>query len=119
VSGSWDKSLKVWDAESGKCLLKLKGHSQEVSSVAWSHDGSRIVSGGGDATMREWDAKTGQMLRTWVTIGAEVALVDFAGNQILHATPEAWRLLGWQGFDTTANRRRLFPAEAKGPLPPW
>ena len=51
--------------------------------------------------------------------GSEVALVDFAENQILHATPDAWRLLGWQGFDATANRRRLFPAEAKGPLPAW
>ncbi len=120
VSGSLDNSLKVWDAASGKCVLTLAGHSQSVMSVAWSPpDGSRIVSGGSDATMREWDAVTGQMLRTWVTIGSEVALVDFAENQILHATPDAWRLLGWQGFDATANRRRLFPAEAKGPLPAW
>jgi hypothetical protein len=50
--------------------------------------------------------------------GDEVALVNSPENKILHATSNAWRLLGWQGFDHTANRR-LFPAEIYGPLPPW
>ncbi|MEZ6143712.1 MAG: TIR domain-containing protein [Zavarzinella sp.] len=119
VSGSADQTLKVWDAESGKCMQSLAGHSGSVRSVSWSADGTWIVSGSDDSTMREWDANTGQLLRTWVMNGDEVALVDFPNNKILHATPEAWRMLGWQVWDEKKNSYRLYPAEAKGPLPPW
>jgi WD40 repeat protein len=119
VSGSLDTTLKVWDAVTGRCLHTLSGHTQSVRSVAWSPNGSQILSSGGDGTIRQWDAETGQLLRTWVIAEDEVALVDFPGNRILHATPDAWRLLGWQGYDPVAKRRRLLPAEAFGPLPPW
>ena len=115
----WTANATTMIGDQVSRLALRQGHSQSVSSVAWTHDGSRIVSGGGDATMREWDAATGQLLRTWLTIGDESALVDFPGNRILHATPEAWRMLGWQVWDAPANRYRLFPAEAKGPLQPW
>jgi hypothetical protein len=69
--------------------------------------------------MREWDVATSKLIRTWVQVDAEVALVDFEANRILHATPGAWRLLGWQGYDPIANRRRLLPAEVFGPLNSW
>jgi len=119
LSGSHDSTLKVWNAESGRCLRTLEGHSSYVLCVAWSPDGTRAVSSGGDGTIREWNMETGNLIRTWVIDGNEVALVDFAANRILHATPGAWRLLGWQGFDADANRRRLLPAEIFGPFPPW
>ena len=69
--------------------------------------------------MREWDVATGKLIRTWVAADGEVALVDFEANRIRHATPGAWRLLGWQGYDATAKRRLLLPAEVFGPLNPW
>ena len=60
VSGSRDKSLNVWDAESGKALLTLTGHTGDVTGVAFSPDGTGgIVSGGQDKTVRVWDAEKG------------------------------------------------------------
>ena len=59
VSGSEDKSAKVWDARTGTSLLELKGHTFGVMSVAYSPDGSRIVSGSVDSTAKVWDARTG------------------------------------------------------------
>ena len=64
VSGSGDKTLRVWDLESGQCLRTLEGHSDSVESVSVTPDGRRAVSGSGDTTLRVWDLESGQCLRT-------------------------------------------------------
>jgi WD40 repeat protein len=45
-------------------IMILEGHTNSVSSVAFSADGSRIVSGSGDCTVRVWDAVSGVVLHT-------------------------------------------------------
>ncbi|THC88950.1 hypothetical protein EYZ11_011604 [Aspergillus tanneri] len=55
VSGSPDKTIKLWDAQAGSLLRTLQGHFGPVSSVAFSPDGQRIVSGSGDETIKLWD----------------------------------------------------------------
>ena len=73
VSGSVDKTVRIWDAESGECLRVLSGHERCVDSVVLSPDGRRIVSGSWDNTVRIWDAESGECLRvlsgheSWVT----------------------------------------------------
>jgi WD40 repeat protein len=60
VSASHDKTVRVWDARTGKQLLVLTGHADIVTSVAFSPDGKRIVSASRDHTVRVWDISTGQ-----------------------------------------------------------
>jgi WD40 repeat protein len=62
VSGSDDKTARVWDAVTGKQLAVLEGHTNWVSSAAFSPDGAHIVSGSYDRTIRVWDAYTGKQL---------------------------------------------------------
>jgi eukaryotic-like serine/threonine-protein kinase len=57
---NYDYTAKVWDAASGKELLTLKGHTDGVSSVAFSPDGQRIVTASGDNTAKVWDAASGK-----------------------------------------------------------
>jgi WD40 repeat protein len=64
VSGSGDKTLKIWDAGTGAELVTLTGHTAPVYAVAYSWDGTRIVSGSWDETLRIWDAASGKRLAT-------------------------------------------------------
>src|SRR5260370_17543285 len=65
VTGSYDHTAKVWDAQSGKELLTFKGHSDSVNSVAFSPDGTRIAScGAGGDTAKVGDAHSGKELLT-------------------------------------------------------
>ncbi|KAJ6501235.1 WD40-repeat-containing domain protein [Mycena vitilis] len=63
VSGSSDRSVRIWDAESGEQLGgPLEGHTSGVQSVAFSPDGKHIVSGSSDRSVRIWDAESEEQL---------------------------------------------------------
>ena len=64
ISGSGDKTIKIWDANTGQCLQTLEGHSERVYSVAYSPDGTKIISGSLDNTVKIWGANTGKCFQT-------------------------------------------------------
>ena len=63
VTGGWDNTARIWDAETGKELKRLEGYSGYVYAVALSTDGRRIVTGSYDNTARIWNAETGKELK--------------------------------------------------------
>ncbi|EJC98388.1 WD40 repeat-like protein [Fomitiporia mediterranea MF3/22] len=63
VSGSWDKTVQIWDAESGQAVSDpLEGHHGIIRSVAFSPNGTCVVSGSDDETIRIWEVETGQVI---------------------------------------------------------
>jgi DNA-binding beta-propeller fold protein YncE len=90
VSGSQDKTVRVWDLHTGKELLTLKGHIWWVRSVAISRDGRRIVSGSSDGSVKVWDAHTGKELLTLKGHTAQVTSVAMSpdGNRIASASED-------------------------------
>ena len=55
VSGSKDKTIRIWDVQFGSELTVLKGHEDNVRSAVITPDGSKVVSGSWDNTIRVWD----------------------------------------------------------------
>src|SRR5262249_23130016 len=64
IQGSFDKTVRIWDVQTGECQHTLEGHSNSVWSVAFSPDGSRVASGSFDNTVRVWDVQTGECQHT-------------------------------------------------------
>ena len=63
VSGSDDKTLRLWDAKQGRLIKEMKGHKDAVWSAVFSPDGHHIASGSNDKTIRLWNAKTGDFIK--------------------------------------------------------
>jgi len=64
VSGSGDRTLKVWDLETGRCKATLKGHTSAIWGVAVTPDGKTVVSTSLDTTLKVWDLETGRCRAT-------------------------------------------------------
>lgn len=63
VSGSGDRTVRVWDVKTRTCVHILKGHTDSVNGVAISLSGRRALSASDDKTVRVWDLKTGKCVK--------------------------------------------------------
>jgi len=61
LTGSWDKTAKLWDVSSGKLLLSLV-HQGAINAAKFSPDGTRILTASADKTAKLWDAASGQLI---------------------------------------------------------
>ncbi|KAG2737699.1 WD40 repeat-like protein, partial [Suillus brevipes Sb2] len=63
ISTSDDKTVRIWDVETGEQEKSLEGHASRTIGLVVSMDGRRIVSGADDGEIIIWDADTKEIIR--------------------------------------------------------
>jgi WD40 repeat protein len=64
ASGSDDRTVRLWNVQTGRQLKMLQAHTGPVWSVAFHPDGRTLASGSEDETIKFWDVQTGECLKT-------------------------------------------------------
>ena len=72
--GCFDKTIGIWNVETGKRRQTLPGHTHYVYCVAWNRDGTKVASSSYDRTVKVWDIKTGRDL--WTNRGHTSAVMS-------------------------------------------
>ena len=80
VSGSKDKTIKIWDINTAKDVMTLTDHTNEVNSVAISPNGKFLASGSKDKTLKLWDLAKGTLITT-IPHQDSVTAVKFGRSQ--------------------------------------
>lgn len=57
---SSDRTICVWEAQTGRQLLKFEGHTDTIQACAWSPNGMHIASASDDLTVRIWNVSSGK-----------------------------------------------------------
>ncbi|WP_422730895.1 WD40 repeat domain-containing protein, partial [Nostoc cycadae] len=78
ASGSNDKTITLWNVETGKKISTFTGHSSTVVSVSFSPDGRLLASGSLDGTIKLWNIKTGKKIGTFTGHSNSVQSVSFS-----------------------------------------
>ncbi|MCY2954350.1 MAG: protein kinase [Planctomycetota bacterium] len=78
LSGSTDKTLRLWDVATGSQVRSFAGHTEGVYAVAFSPDGRSAISGSPDKSLKLWDVATGREIRSFTGHTDGVAAVAFS-----------------------------------------
>ena len=65
LSGSWDKTVRLWDLRTNRCVRTMQGHSREVWSVDMDGHSRTAVSGSDDCSVKLWDLGSGRCMETY------------------------------------------------------
>ncbi len=93
ATAGWDGVVHIRNAETGRTRRTFRGHGQSISSIAFSRDGSRVVSAGGGllglgkGDVRVWDAETGRELAAMHQGQGPIAAAAFSpdGSRVVSA----------------------------------
>jgi len=103
VTGSYDKTLCLWDLKDGTMLKKIEGHHAGVQALAVSRNGKFIASGDVNGELIGWDGDSGEPLTQIIKAhNSNIITADFSPDSAAMATVsydetmKLWRTDTWQ-----------------------
>ncbi|XP_055752025.1 dynein assembly factor with WDR repeat domains 1 isoform X3 [Salvelinus fontinalis] len=111
ITGSYDRTCKIWDTASGEELHTLEGHRNVVYAITFNNPyGDKIATGSFDKTCRLWSVETGKCFHTFRGHTAEIVCLAFNPQSTLVATGS---------MDTTAKLWDIQTGEEVSTLTVW
>merc|ERR1711988_411569 len=87
ITGSYDRTCKVWNTLTGEELLTLEGHKNVVYAIAFNNPyGDKIVTGSFDKTAKLWNSETGELYHTLRGHATEIVCLSFDPHGQIVAT---------------------------------
>jgi serine/threonine protein kinase/Tol biopolymer transport system component len=138
ASGSWDKTVQIWDVATTRAILTYTGHTHTVKAVAWSPAGTFIVSGSWDNTVHIWSSTTGAEVliyqghtaqveaTVWSPVGTSIASAGHDGTVQVWKMDQRGTVLTYRGHSGpvwsvawSPDGRHLASASSDGTVQIW
>jgi len=81
LTGSRDKTMKLWEVETGRELITYFGHESTINDISVSGDDKFILTSSADKTARLWELKTGELIKTFTGHSDILTAVSFVPGQ--------------------------------------
>lgn len=89
VSGSADKTARIWNLADSKELAKFAAHTNTVTAVAFAPNGQQVASGAADNILKLWNAADGAELKNFAGhTGAVTAVIVHPNGQVVSASAD-------------------------------
>lgn len=106
ITGSYDRTARVWNLETGRQIHCLTGHTRAVRALQF--DAVKLITGSMDHTMRVWDWRTGKCLRTLEGHTEGVVCLNFDSNVLasgsVDTTVKVWNFRTGECFTLRGHR---------------
>lgn len=113
ATGSADRSVRLWDIQSGRCIRIFHAHFDSVQALAFSPDGRYLASGGNDTFINIWDIANGKRIDTLMGHSKSVNTLTFGQSGHLLAsggddyTVRLWDIHASQNINTDKRRKTM------------
>jgi F-box and WD-40 domain protein MET30 len=100
ITGSYDRTIRVWNLETGVELRCLRGHTRAIRALQF--DDVKLITGSMDHTIRIWDWRNGRCVRTLTGHTEGVVSLNFDSNVLasgsVDASVKVWNLRTGEAF---------------------
>ena len=123
ITGASNRNYaRIWDLESPRFsetpkYWDLKGHDRQITTVAVTREGNRLVTGSSDRTVRIWDADTHESTQVFERLMPRHRRDDHSGREVHRLQLQRWELI-----HLGCRKRHQVKTDLEGterPLMPW